>query len=130
MTYLEHRTGQFARLAGLAFLATFSITSQAESTTYAGQCGAELTAVSVAIDNGNFLGKFATTNESNLQAKLAAADAKIALLKFEGAVDKLMDISDTATALANAAKPKLADATNINAAVGAAITCVQGLPPP
>lgn len=47
--------------------------------------------------------------------------------KFSDAVDKLQDISDKATALAGAARPKLEDASGINSAVVDAIRCVAAL---
>jgi hypothetical protein len=94
---------------------------------FTGSCGSELNAVEAAIESGVFLGNKATTDESNLLAKLEAADAKIFLGKFSDAVDKLQDISDRATALADAPKPKLEDATGINGAVVDAIACVGAL---
>ena len=94
---------------------------------FSGSCGSELNAVEAAIESGVFLGNKATTGESNLLAKLEAANAKILLGKFSDAVDKLQDISDRATALADAPKPKLEDATGINGAVGDAIACVGAL---
>ncbi len=92
-----------------------------------GECAYELAAVGVAIDAATFLSKNADMDESNLLAKLEAAGAKVALDKYSDAVDKLEDISDKATALANAPKAKLDDATGINGAVAAAIACVGGV---
>jgi len=83
--------------------------------------------VEEAIDYANFLGKNADTDRSNLYTKLSAAEAKVTLEKFSDAVDKLMDISDKATALAGASKPKIEDATAINNAVVTAIYCVSHL---
>lgn len=60
-------------------------------------------------------------------AKLEAAAARVGLSKFSDAVDKLQNISDTATALANAPKAKLEDATQINGAVVTAIGCIGAL---
>jgi hypothetical protein len=94
---------------------------------FTGSCGSELNAVEAAIESAVFLGNKATTEESNLLAKLEAAHAKILLGKFSDAVDKLQDISDRATALADAPKPKLEDATGINGAVVDAIACVGAL---
>jgi hypothetical protein len=96
---------------------------------FMGSCANELNAVETAIQAGVFLGQNAATDQSNLLAKLEAAGAKIQLGKAADAVDKLQDISDKATALAEAPKPKLADATVINAAVTAAIACVGTLQP-
>lgn len=90
---------------------------------FTGQCATELNAVEQAITDGNFLGKRATTDQSNLLVKLEAANAKIAQLKYSDAIDKLTAISDTATALAGAVKPKLEDATTINTTVAGAVSC-------
>ena len=90
-------------------------------------CASELNAVDTAIVDGVFLGKNASTDESNLRAKLEAAAAKVGLRKYDDAVDKLHNISDTATALANAPKQKLEDASGINEAVRTAISCIGGL---
>jgi hypothetical protein len=92
-----------------------------------GDCGVELYAVETAIQEAIFLGNKATTDQSNLLAKLATATAKVGLNKYSDAVDKLQDISDTATALAVAPKQKLADASGINGAVVTAIGCVGAL---
>lgn len=88
-----------------------------------GDCATELNAVGAAIDAGSFLGQ--GPDQSNLLAKLRAADAKVDLGKYSDAIDKLTDISDKATALANAKKQKLdpEDAVVINDAVGVAIAC-------
>ncbi len=92
-----------------------------------GACAYELNAVEAAIQGAQFLGQNAATDQSNLLAKLEAAGAKVRDSKFSDAVDKLDDLSDKATALAGAPKPKLADATAINMAVVAAINCVGKL---
>lgn len=97
-------------------------TSQASH--YTGSCSQELNAVEASINSGVFLGRKASTDKTNLLAKLDAANAKISQAKYGDAIDKLMDISDTATVLADATKPKLDDATGINTAVSAAITCI------
>ena len=67
-------------------------------------CASELNAVDTAIVDGVFVWKNASTDESNLRAKLEAA-----------------------TALANAPKQKLEDASGINEAVRTAIGCIGGL---
>ena len=85
-------------------------------------CACELNAVDTAIVDGNFVGKNASTAESNLRAKLEAAAAKVGLRKFDDAVDKLQNISDTATALADASKYKLEGVSRINEAVVTAIS--------
>ena len=85
-------------------------------------CACELNAVDTAIVDGNFVGKNASTAESNLRAKLEAAAAKVGLRKYDDAVDKLHNISDTATALADASKHKLEGVSRINEAVVTAIS--------
>ena len=109
----------------LAMLAAWTATASAYP--FGGACGTELNAVGSAIQDGAFVGKKGAADQSNLLAKLEAAAAKVQLGKFDDAVDKLLDISDTATALADAPKPKLEDAGEINTAVIAAIACVGGL---
>ena len=89
-----------------------------------GDCVDEMVAVDNAIVAGGYTGKRASTDESNLLAKSAAARSKLDLDKFSDAVDKLLDISDKATALAGAQKSKLVDATDINDAVSDAIACI------
>lgn len=95
----------------------------------ASPCGGELTAVEDAINAGEFYGRTAETNRTNLLAKLDAANAKVLLTKYADAVTKLQDISDTATAWADATKIKLNpdSATAINVAVGSAQTCIGRL---
>jgi hypothetical protein len=90
-------------------------------------CSTEITDVGEAIDGAVYSGQKATSNKSNLFAKLAAAEAKLDCGKPADAIDKLEDISDKATAWADAPKPKLEDATGINGAVGAALLCIGGL---
>lgn len=55
------------------------------------------------------------------------ANAAAEKLEPAGARAGLQDISDKATALATAPKPKLEDASGINGAVVTAIGCVGGL---
>lgn len=92
-----------------------------------GTVGASLTAVETAINSAAFLGNRATSDKSNLLAKLEAAYSKALAGKWGDAIQKLGDISDTATALAGAPKPKLDDATGINNAVINATRCMSGL---
>ena len=66
-------------------------------------------------------------DQDNLLTKLANANSKTTAGKMSDAIDKLEDISNTATALADAAKPKLESADGINAAVLAAQGCLTGL---
>lgn len=94
---------------------------------FSGACESQLNALEAAIENAVFLGNNASSDRSNLLAKLEAAAAKLEMGKFSDAVDKLQDISDKATALAAAAKPKLEDAGGINSAVVDAISCVGAL---
>jgi len=79
------------------------------------------------IENAYFSGRNAATDQSNLLAKLAAADGKIYRKKYADAISKLVEISDKATTLAGASKLDADDATGINYAVVAAINCVNGL---
>ncbi len=92
---------------------------------FIGVCSIELNTLEQAINDANFLGQRAETNKSNLLTKLEAAAAKMDQGKPSDAIDKLQSISDTATDLANAAKPKLEDATLINTSAGSAIQCVS-----
>lgn len=87
--------------------------------------GITLTAVEAAIAAGNFTNP--TRDQANLQIKLQAAASKANVRKWDDAIGKLEDISNTATALASAAKPKLASAADINTAVDAAQACMLGL---
>ena len=86
--------------------------------------------LAAAISGGLYTGKRAATDESNLLTKLAAAEAKVSFDKFSDAIDKLDQISEKATDLANAQKSKLDDATAINNAVTDAIGCVAALVEP
>ena len=97
------------------------------SAAYFGACATELNAVESAILGSQFTGAKASTDQSNLLAKLQTAEAKVTLAKYSDAIDKLQDISDTATALVSAPKPKLTDATAINNAVIEATACVGNL---
>jgi hypothetical protein len=92
-----------------------------------GTVGQSLNGVERAINSASFLGNRATTDKSNLLAKLESAYSKAVAGKWGDAIQKLGDISDTATALANAVKPKLDDATGINNAVIGATRCMTGL---
>jgi hypothetical protein len=99
------------------------------STAYASDalCSDYMVAVQSAIDGGIYSGRNATSNESNLEVKLEAAEMKLTDYKFGDAVDKLYDLSDKATAWADAPKEKLDDATAINYAVADAIACIGSL---
>lgn len=91
---------------------------------YAGSCGASLDAVEAAINATTFYEPKAATNRSNLILKLDSAASKLKQNKPLDAIGNLESISDRATELATAAKPKINDATGINTAAAAAITCV------
>jgi hypothetical protein len=86
-----------------------------------------MTDVREAINDGNYYGRKASTLASNLDMKLVAAETKLTYYKFDNAVDKLYDISEKATAWADAPKAKLDDATAINYAVTDAITCIRDI---
>jgi len=83
--------------------------------------------VSVAIEGAKFLGKRAYNDQTNMLIKAEAAISKLKAYKFDDAIDKLVDISDKANALADAPKTKLADATAINNAVGDAVVCINDI---
>ena len=112
----------------VSLLLTFGGVANADHPDYSGlPCGEELNAVGDAIDAADFLGNNADRDKANLLAKLQAAADKIGAGKFDGAISKLENISSKATALANAPKPKLDDASSITTAVDAAIVCIEGL---
>lgn len=79
--------------------------------------------------DANFTGRRASSDESNLLTKLDAACAKINHDKYTDTEDKLMEISDKATTLADPTrgKSKLDDATDINTTASDTIVCVSGL---
>lgn len=83
--------------------------------------GYSLNAVESAILAGVFN---RTADRDNLLVKLANANIKTTQNKTADAVDKLTDISDAASALAGAAKPKLVSADAINASVLSAVNCL------
>ena len=113
--------------SAIAAIAILSVPGAASAGHITGACADELNAVEAAIGEAIFTGRRAEMDQTNMLAKLDAADAKVDLGKYADAVDKLLDISDKATALANAPKAKLEDATGINGAVSAAMICVGGL---
>jgi len=113
--------------AAVAAIMVLSMTGTAKAEHITGACAYELNGVEAEITAARFLGNRAEMDRTNMLAKLDAADAKVDLGKFSDAIDKLMDISDKATALADAPKAKLDDASGINTAVSAAIACVGKL---
>ena len=112
----------------VCLLATLAVwTATARASAFTGACAEELTAVETAIHTANFQGRKAESDRTNLLAKLETAAVKVGQAKYSDAADKLLDISDTATALAGAGKPKLESAADINTAVIASIACVGAL---
>ena len=87
-----------------------------------GTVGVALDGVADAIEEDGEFRRHA--DQSNLLVKLSNANSKTLLFKWDDAVDKLQDISDKATELAGAPKPKLDGADAINAAAEAAIGCL------
>jgi len=88
-------------------------------------CGGAMDDVAAAIEGGTYYGRNASGNKSNLEVKLGAAETKLTFYKIDDAIDKLYDISEKATAWANAPKAKLDDATAINYAVADALVCIR-----
>lgn len=121
--------GMIAALALLPFAARAMHFADLRSCSNAapGTVGSTLSAVELAINSAAFLGRNATSDQSNLLSKLQFAYSKATQQKWGDAMQKLQDISDAATALAGAAKPKLDDATGINNAVTVATACMTGL---
>ncbi|SIR55991.1 hypothetical protein SAMN05421829_12033 [Aromatoleum tolulyticum] len=87
-------------------------------------CSLEVGYVKDAIVAGKFLGGTADANRTNMLAKVDAASAKLALNKPSDAIDILVAVAAKATELADAPKPKLESATDINNAATVAIACV------
>ncbi len=83
--------------------------------------------VAMAIDEGVYTRKRASTDESNLLAKLAAAEGKVWHNKFSNAIATLEQMTDKATSLVESPKPKLEDANDINYALASAMDCVGNL---
>jgi hypothetical protein len=90
-------------------------------------CDTETGMVAIEITSAVFNGKRADRDRNNMLLKVEAAISKIDAEKYSDAIGKLIDISDKANALADAPKPKLEDASGINAAVLAAAVCINGL---
>ena len=88
-------------------------------------CAAEFAAVEDAILNATFLGQNAGKAQVGLLDKLTQAADKAEQGKVADSIAKLEDIVATANALAAAPKPKLEDASGINAAVNATIACLS-----
>jgi len=126
------RAKTVATCAAFALFTTLGVTHPAHATDYTntntlvcpsgiGTVGVALDAVGGAIEAGNFA---RAPDQSNLLVKLSNANSKTLLAKWGDAIDKLQDISDKATDLAGASKPKLDSAEAINAAVSGAIACL------
>lgn len=129
---LKSRTAITYAGIAVAAIATLAVVLPARATDYTnsnplacpsgvGMIGVALDAVGGTVEAGVFV-RFA--DQSNLLVKLSNANSKTLLAKWGDAIDKLQDISDKATELAGAPKPKLNSADGINAAVGAAIACL------
>ncbi|HEX6362254.1 MAG TPA: hypothetical protein VFZ93_04830 [Albitalea sp.] len=123
---------KFSALVATALLAVAPLAAQAGSydgNTVMSKCagvtvGPLLNAVETAIASAWVQNE---RDRTNLQSKLATANSKTLAQptpKWDDANTKLEDISNTATALANAAKPKLNDGGAINSAVLAAQACI------
>ena len=92
---------------------------------YGGTCGAEFTALDDAIRNATTFK--AEMDRTNLLGKVSSAVTKVAYDKIDDAVVILDAVSDKASSLASAAKPKLGagDATNIMNGAYATIMCLN-----
>jgi hypothetical protein len=111
----------------VAVLLLTIVMTGASQVVLAAECGFEFDSVELAITNAEFLGRKASTDEANMLMKLEAAKSKVIATKYDDAIGKLSDISDKATAMADAPKPKLADAGGINTALLDAARCINGL---
>jgi hypothetical protein len=125
---LKRKVAAVCRIIFVSLGILLLLPSESNAEPYTGQCDDLLAVVGQKIESANFIGNKAETNRSNLLAKLAEAQAKVYREKYNDAITKLGNISDTSTALANAPKPKLEDASAINYAVSSAIDCVGTLP--
>jgi hypothetical protein len=125
---------KFAALAitGMMALAPFSANAAYESTTPCtngvGTIGSTFSAVEAAILAGVFTN---TRDQNNMLGKLLNGYTDAMTLKdgvptkYGDAITKLQNISDTAVALANAAKPKLTGADAITSSAYAAQQCLR-----
>ena len=112
-------------IAALAFVPfALSMGAAQAAGPYAGSCGEQLDAVEAAINATTFYEPKASSNKTNLMAKLDSAAAKLKQRKPLDAIANLDGISDKATEWATAQKPKIDDATGINYATAVATTCV------
>jgi hypothetical protein len=89
-----------------------------------GLVGIALDGVSDAIVAAGFDPAKLSPSQASLMSKLSSANDKTKARKWGDAIAKLDDLSDSATAMAGAAKPKLRSADGINAAVVAATNCL------
>lgn len=117
---MQTRIRQIVALVSLP-LGLFAGAAQATDST---TCAAELGLVKQAIYDATFYDPKALSNETNLIAKVDSASAKLGQNKPGDAIDNLVSVSDKATDLATAPKPKLDDSTGINMTASAAITCI------
>lgn len=115
--------GTLAAVVALSFSHGVEMANASDASTCAGEVALLRNAINAAV----FLGATASSNKSNLLAKVEGASAKLARDKPLDAIDIFLSISAKATELADAPKPKLQDATEINSSAEVAITCV-GIP--
>ena len=118
----------FASLVAAGLVAVAPLAANAEyisataCSSGVGTIGTTFTGVESAITTSVFT---KTADRDNLLSKLSAAYNKAAVEKYSpDAIAKLQSISDTALALASAAKPKLQNDDAIAAAVLAAQQCI------
>jgi len=118
-------TYTFKSVVGIALITLAGTASAGEFCSSRDQAIERVATVSVAIETAKFLGKRAYNDQTNMLIKAEASISKLKAYKFDDAIDKLVDISDKANALADAPKAKLADATAINNAVGNGVVCIN-----
>lgn len=114
------------KISALVAIAAFPLMTGVATASgpYQGSCGAALDGVETAIIAATFYEPKAASNESNMILKLDSANTKLRQNKPLDALANLESISDRATELATAQKPKLDDAAGINAAAASAISCI------
>ena len=110
-----------------AAILLFAIAMSGASQGALAACDGEINLLNLAITDATFIGKRAESEETNMLLKVQDAVSKINEEKYGDAVDKLIDISVKANALADAPKPKLDDASGIDAAILEATVCINSL---
>lgn len=88
-------------------------------------CAAEVTAVDNAILSAVFNGKRGEIDRTRMRGKVTEAISKLHQAKYDDAIQKLVDISDKADALATSAKQKLEDDTDIQMSIYYANQCIS-----